>query len=193
MMTRLSLLSTLLTMTFIAYSQEKKGEDLKVQDLDFLIGKWEISFDLYNAKKPNKGVVSKEKGFQICEYALATNDEPMYIICTGEVTNEKGRKRTFQESIRYNRFLKSFVRYGLFSHWPEQSRETLSYDPISRTLTITGTLGYSKGRIERYYDTYVFNNELTSYQRTHFTNLSDMPIMEFNKGLTGSANKSGGG
>jgi len=169
------------------FAQEAKQPSIK--DLDFLIGTWAIEFDLYNAKKPEVGIESTEKGTQTCFYELPTNGEPMYITCNGEVTDENGRTRTFRESIRYSVFTNSFERTGLFSHWPSISQEMLSYQSDERKMTIQGTLGYNRGRIERFYDEYFFNENFTEYSRKHVTNLSDMKMTEFNVGLIGRAKK----
>ncbi len=183
----LAILVTLFSTTLLA--QKPINKEPTIQDLEFLIGKWEINFDLYNTKKPEKGIVSRESGFQICEYALSTNDVPMFIICTGEVTNEKGRTRSFQESIRYSQFSQSFERYGLFSHWSSTSKELLVYEAEKRLIAINGSLGYSRGRTERYVDRIVFDESFKTYQREHKSNLSDMPGDIYNLGLKGQAKK----
>lgn len=164
-----------------------------VQDLDFLIGKWEITFELFDTHNPTEEPLRTEKGWQVCEFDLEYNGVPMFIICKGEVEVDSGtrvgRKRQFQESIRYGRFSNSFERIGIFSNWPATSAETLSYDSITRKLVIRDNLNVQNNMLERYVDTYQFNEDYSSYKRSNIANFSDMPITEYNLTLRGTGKK----
>lgn len=161
-----------------------------VQDLEFLIGTWELSFEHFDTHKPERGVISTETGKQVCEYDLTLNDKPMFITCKGELKNNKtGRIRTFQESIRYGSFVQSFERIGLFSNWPATSQELLSYDAEKRKIEIKGQLNVQDGMLERYEDIFIFNEDFSAYERKNIANFSDMPITLFNPTFNSTAKK----
>ncbi|WP_420601967.1 hypothetical protein [Flagellimonas sp.] len=173
------------------FSQTKEQKP-SIKDLDFLIGTWEIQFEFYNTYHPEKGVWFTEKGKQVCYYDLDLNGEPRYIICKGEVTSDSGRfkdrKRTFLEAIRYGNFVDGFERVGLYSNWPGTAKERLSYDSISRVMTIEGELEVRNGK-ERYEDIYSFDQNHTSYTRKNVANFPDMPITKFNLTVKGTGKK----
>ncbi len=171
----------------IGHSQEI--DDPKITDFEFLIGTWEITFDFYDPHKPERGVVFQETGTQECYYDLVLDGIPTYITCKGEVVSSKGRKRTFQESIRYSRFEGRFIRVGLFSNWPATSQETLSFFPADRKFTIKGRLPYPRNRTELYQDIYLFNESYDTYEREHIANYPEMPLTEFNLALKGTGKK----
>ncbi|MEK6153832.1 hypothetical protein WIW50_11255 [Flavobacteriaceae bacterium 3-367] len=175
-------------------AQEKPPSKPSVQDLDFLIGTWQISFSFYDTHKPERGVIFTETGTQECRYDMELNGVPMFITCEGEVTVDsgvfKGRTRSFREAIRYSSFIKkAFERIGLYSNWPATALETLSYNFEARTLEIRGELDVQKGLLERYEDIYRFNANYTEYTRTNVANFSDMPITEFNLTVEGQGAK----
>ena len=166
----------------------------KVQDLDFLTGKWEIKFEIYDTHEPDSEPIFTEKGSQVCGYELKLNEVPMFLTCKGELvidhTDEKrsrhlGRKREIMETIRYGRFERNFERIGLYSNWPATGLEVLSYDSASRQLTIRGQLNVQGNMLERYIDTYQFNEDYTEAERTNIANFSDMPFTEYNLTLKG--------
>ena len=164
-----------------------------VQDLDFMIGTWEITFKFYDTHAPEKGVIFTEKGTQKCEYDLDLNGVPMFITCKGELSCDsgkiKGRTRTIQESIRYGPFVNAFERIGLYSNWPGTGLETFQYEPNSHEIVIKGELAVQKGMLERYEDVYQFNEDFSYFERKNVANFSDMPITKFNLTLEGTGRK----
>lgn len=186
------LLSVILAALFFssdACSEEEGSSHSTVQDLSFLIGTWEITFEIYDTYTPGKRPVFTEKGTQTCEFDLGQDGIPMFVTCRGEVTSDHGRTRTFQESIRYGNFACAFERVGLFSNWPATSLETLYHDPAKRTLEIRGKLDVQDGMLERYEDIYQFDETCSSYVRRNVANFSDMPVTEFNLTLAGTGKK----
>lgn len=160
-----------------------------VQDLDFLVGEWEIQFEFYDTHKPNTGPIFTEKGSRNCFYEMEYRGVPMYITCEGRLIIDStdndhikgmGRTREFRETIRWGRFENSFERIGLYSNWPATGLETLAYDSAKRQFIIRGQLNVQNNMLERYVDTFQFNEEYTYAERTNIANFSDMPIAEYN-------------
>ena len=175
----------------IAIKMNVNAQEVKptVRDLDFLLGTWDITFEIYDTHNPERGILFKERGVQHCSFDLEQNGEPMFITCRGEVTSDKGRTRTFQESIRYGTFVNTFERIGIFSNWPGTSEELLYFHSDSRKIEIKGQLKVQDGMLERYEDIYSFNEEYTFYDRRNVANFSDMPVKEFNLTLVGTGRK----
>ena len=165
-------------------AQDKSANTPTVQDLDFLIGTWDVIFQIYDTHNPGGKPIFTEKGYETYEYALDLNGIPMFIICTGELIREDGKRkkrvRQFQESIRYDRFVNSFEQIGLYSNWPGTGLETLEYDSVGRTIISKGQLAVQDGMLERYQDFFQFNEDYTYYEHTNRANFSDMPVPEFN-------------
>ena len=160
-----------------------------IQDLDFLVGTWEITFDIFDTHAPGNDPLFSEAGTQICAYDLVHNQTPTFITCRGEVTSNRGRTRSFQESIHYNQFINAFERIGIFSNWPEHAVETVYFHPGNQSLELRGILNVEDGMVERYEDIYSFDKTYTSYSRRNVANFSDMPVTEFNLTLTGTGRK----
>jgi len=183
----------LVFLTLSAFSQKVKKTNPTVQDLDFLIGKWEITFKIYDTHNPDSAPVFTEKGWQICEYDMDLNGTPMFIICKGELKIDSGRNigrtREIQESIRYSRFEKSFERIGIYSNWPATGLEILKYDSTKAKFIIQGQLNVQNNMLERYMDTYQFNKDYSYFDRTNIANFSDMPITVYNLTLKGTGRK----
>lgn len=175
--------------SFAQTSNTVQAQIPKIQDLGFLVGTWDITFEIYDTHHPENGVLFIEKGRQVCSYELPNNGEPRFITCKGEVTSSKGRIRTFSESIRYSRFSQSFERTGIFSNWPATSNEIIIYDPALRKMVIEGELEVENNMLERYEDIYLFSPDLSSYSRKNVANFSDMPITQFNLTLAGTGKK----
>ncbi|MDX1460950.1 MAG: hypothetical protein R3348_07830, partial [Xanthomonadales bacterium] len=115
-----------------------------ISELDFLLGTWEISFEIHDTHNPDRGVIIIEKGTQTCEKDLLYRGEPIFITCVGRVTATEdspiaaGRTREFREAIRYNRFLGAFERIGQFSNWPAHAEEIVFYHPDTHSLELRG-------------------------------------------------------
>jgi hypothetical protein len=172
-----------------SFARNKSNKTPTVQDLDFLIGTWDVAFHIYDTHNPGSKPIFTEKGYETYEYALGLNGVPMFIICTGELVrgDGKGKKRIrqFQESIRYGRFVHSFEQIGLYSNWPGTGLETLEYDSVGRTIISKGQLAVQYGMLERCQDFFQFNDdysyyEHTNYEHTNQANFSDMSVLEFN-------------
>ncbi|MEQ8627559.1 hypothetical protein [Ekhidna sp.] len=175
-----------------------KNDSPSVQDLDFFTGKWEVTLEIYDTHNPNTDPIFVEKGYQVSEYELNYKGIPMFVTTRGYLeiveADEKrkhlmGRTREFQESIRYGKFESSFERIGLYSNWPATGIETMTYDSTSRMFIIRGNLNVQNNMLERYVDTYSFNEDYTYFERTNIANFSDMPITEYNLTLKGTGRK----
>jgi len=194
-MKHFSIISLLLIFFLSGFSQERRPT---VQDLDFLTGKWEIVFEIYDTHNPNTKPVFIEKGWQDCKYEMKLNGVPMFLTCKGQLvidsTDEDnvrglGRAREIIETIRYGRFSNSFERIGLYSNWPATGQEILKYDSLQRKIMIRGTLDVQDNMLERYIDTIQFNEDFTMAERTNIANFSDMPISEYNLTLKATYKK----
>lgn len=171
-------------------SAEKQQQPApSISDLEFLLGDWDITFEIFDTHNPGSQAIFTEKGHQSCRYDLEFNAAPVFISCKGEVTSDRGRTRSFQESIRYNRFLGAFERIGMYSNWPSHGVEKVYFHPEDRELELRGELTVGDGVVERYEDIYVFSEDFASYTRRNVANFSDMRANEFNLTLTGTGQK----
>ncbi len=165
------------------YAQDENKQKPSVQDLDFLIGTWDLDFKFYDTHKPEIGVWFTEKGAMVCEYGMLKDGVPKYIICSGQLKCDSGRfkdrQREFKTFIRYGNFVNGFERIGLYSNWPGTAKELLFYRSEKRIIEIKGELTVVEG-IERYEDIYYFNEDYTSYTRINKANFPDMPVTQFN-------------
>ncbi len=169
--------------------QNAAERSAKLNELNFLIGTWDLTFEWYDTHQPDSEVIFVEKGQQTCEYDFYQNGMPMFITCRGELKSDRGRTRTIQESIRYGKFVQTFERTGLYSNWPATGNEVLYFDPTSRNITIYGELDVQNNMLERYEDVYQFNEDYSYFDRKNIANFSDMPITEFNLTMKGTGRK----
>lgn len=164
-----------------------------VQDLAFLIGTWERSFEFRDTHNPERGVTFTEAGLQTCRFGLELNGTPMFIICEAELVAQsgrlQGRRRQMIEIIRYNRFSGAFERVGHFANWPTRTVERLYYHPDERSLEIRGELLLADGVIERYEEFYRFNADFSSYTMRNVANFTNIPVTQFNLIYEGVASK----
>ncbi len=176
-------------------AQEKVAQKPTVQDLDFLIGTWDITFTFYDPRNPARGETFTEMGVKTCQYDMELNGVPMFIVCEteliGKAQQEKlnGRKRKATEFIRYGPFVNTFERVELYSNWPATAIEQLDYDSLTNKFVIKGQLAVQDNKLERYEDIFQFNNDYTYYDRKNVANFSDMPTTEFNLVLIGTGKK----
>ena len=174
---------------------DSADERPSIKDLDFLVGTWQIRFEIHDTHQPERGVIIIEEGTQTCRYDLPMNGEPRFIVCEGDVTGTDdspvlaGRQRTFRESIRYNRFIEGFERIGQFSNWPSHAEERVFFHPESRELELRGRLAVQDGMRERYEDMYTFSEDYRSYQRRNVANFSDMRETEYRLTLSGTGRR----
>ncbi len=183
-----------ITLTHPVIAADQSTEP-KIEDLNFLLGTWEITFEIYDTHQPERGVLFTEVGTQHCEADLLHRGAPAFITCTGKVTATEdsqvlaGRTREFRESIRFNRFIGALERIGQFSNWPTHSEEVVLFHPAKRTIEFKGELVVQDSLLERYEDIYQFNENYTAYERTNVANFSDMPVTVFNLTLKGTGKK----
>lgn len=186
------LLITILT-SISLLAQDTPETRPTVQDLDFYVGTWEITFQIYDTHNPGQEALFTEKGTQVCEYDLSYRGVPQYIICKGQVVCDsrryEGRTRSFQEAIRYGQFEDTYERVGIYSNWPATGLELLRYDSANARFIIKGELKVQDHMLERYEDIYQFNEDYSVYNRRNVANFSDMPITEYNLTLTGTGRK----
>ncbi|MEO1135718.1 MAG: hypothetical protein AAFW68_03780, partial [Pseudomonadota bacterium] len=100
-------------------AQDESGDRAPViQDLDFLIGTWDIENSVYYHYEPDR-LLFVESGTLTCRYDLLLNDEPQYITCEGKWRIDQEDRQRYREtrtSIRYNRFLGEFEQIGIYSN-----------------------------------------------------------------------------
>ena len=191
---KLAALLSMLMMIQPATAQDD-AELPTIEELEFLLGEWEITFEIYDTRKPERGALIVEKGTQTCRPELENHGTPQFITCIGRVTAaedspyQAGRSREFREAISYNRFLGHFERIGQFSNWPSHSEEAVYFHADTRTIEIKGELPVEDGMMERYEDIYTFSDDYTSYQRVNKANFSDMPVTLYNLTLKGTGKK----
>ncbi len=96
----------IVTITLLSTSQVLQSQSIK--DLDFLIGKWEVSEVVY----PGTDKEYIEKGTRTCEYIL----QDTYIQCTTN-GNRHGKDRSYQWSINFDKKTKHFIYTSTWSDY----------------------------------------------------------------------------
>ncbi|WP_422861453.1 hypothetical protein [Flagellimonas sp. W118] len=174
-------------------SQDNIKKNPVVQDLDFLIGTWEVEFDWYNTHNPGSESEFSEKGTMVCYYDLDYRGTKKFIFCKFSLHTDKGRlKGRYRETlevIQWSKFSNAFEKTGVFSNWPATGTGTFIFDPLKRTFYYEGELGVQDGMIEKMVETYQFNEDYTAFEKRNIANFSDMPITEFNLTMTCKAKK----
>jgi len=173
----------------LGWTQEESEPKPTIQDLDFLIGTWDVTFGFYDPRKPGSEVALTEKGIVICKFDMEFNGIAKFIVCEGKMDGSNGWKRTFKEYTEYNRLKNTFERIAIYSNWPGMARDQVIYNSEERLLDIRGTLDVQNHLVERYQDYYRFNEDFTAYERTAVSNFSDMPVDEYNLVFKSSARK----
>ena len=190
---RKMLLAAVCLFPISATAQDAEDPMPSIQDLDFMIGEWEIENTVYYHYESDR-VLFVERGVKTCEYDLKLNDENRYIICRGDWTvtegsQQVGRTRQTMTAISYNRFLGSFEEIGVYSNWPSHGANRFSLDPNSRTVTIEGELMLANHVVERLQTTLAYDEDYASYTSLNVANFSDLPITQFNRVFEGHGRK----
>ncbi|MEQ9593419.1 MAG: hypothetical protein RLN86_12505 [Cyclobacteriaceae bacterium] len=185
---------TLITLFFtlstsVTFSQNAAERSTLLKELDFLIGTWDVTMEWYDTHKPGSERLFIETGQQTCAYDFYQDGLPMFITCRGEVTSDRGRRRTIQESIRFGKFSGTYERTGLYSNWPATGKELLYFDSDNHKFVIYGELDVQDNMLERYEDIYKFDDNYSSFTRKNVANFSDMPITQFNLTMIGIGKK----
>lgn len=192
-MKKLILSAVLLLVTGIVHSQTETKKNPTIQDLDFLIGTWEVQFDWYDTHQPGSEPVFSEKGTMVCSFDLDYRGTKKFIFCRSSLDTYdgrlKGRHRETLEVIQWSRFSNAFERTGVYSNWPATGIETFTFNPKDRTFYLEGKLGVQDGMTENYAEVYQFDESYTTFQRRNVANFSDMPITEYNLTMTSTGNK----
>ncbi len=178
---------------FTCHAQSKDESKPSVQDLDFLIGTWDVSLKWYDTYNPGSEPAFTETGTMTCTYDLNYRGTNKIISCRSELYTDsgrlKGRDREVLELIRWSRFSNAYERTGIYSNWPATGIEKFQFDREARIFNIEGELGVQDGMLERYSETYQFNEDYNTFSRRNIANFSDMPITEYNLTMTGTGVK----
>jgi|GEM_PF-3324499 len=177
----------------VSFAQDTEEPTPTIEDLDFLIGDWEIVNHLYYHHEPDR-LLFVEHGKMSCDYDLKLNNEYRYIVCRGdwvvvEGSQQVGRKRQTMDAISYNRFLGTLEEIGVYSNWPSHGANRLRLDPEARTVTAEGELLLANNVTERLQTVYSYNEDYTAYTSRNVANFSDLPITQFNRVFEGRATK----
>ena len=177
-------------LTSVGLTQEEGSEPKPtIQDLDFLVGTWEVSFDFYNPREPGSEPRFFETGVVTCSYDMEFNGVAKFIVCEGKMDGSNGWKRTFKEYTEFNSLKDSFERIAIYSNWPGMARDLVIFDSEKKVLDVRGTLDVEDHIVERYQDYYNFNDDFSAYERVVHTNFSDMPVNEYNLVFKSTAKK----
>ncbi len=141
-------LKATLCLTLMSYSLISTAQSIK--DLEFLIGTWEVRED--NDKK-----TWWEESARIGTYTL----DSTYISLEAQAVSSGGKERTYQWLIHYNNKAQQFEMVSMFSNWHKIQLDILSWNPETRTLTIT-----NKPNSEEFHERFgqlVFAEDFNSY------------------------------
>ncbi|HXV73653.1 MAG TPA: hypothetical protein VD713_02885, partial [Sphingomonadales bacterium] len=77
----LTLASALVLAAFSAHAQETPAPKPTVQDLEFLLGEWDIRTEFYDPYKPEEGIDFVETGTRSCRFDIEHKGVPMFVVC----------------------------------------------------------------------------------------------------------------
>lgn len=140
-----------------AYSQEST-----IQNLDFLIGTWEV-------REENADKSWWEETRRSAEYTL----DSTYIELNSEAVSSSGKKRTYRWFIHFNTKDQQYEMISMFGNWHKVQYDILEWDQAQRTIIFRS--GGDPGNDE-YHDRYgemVFNETFTEYVWTGINKSGD--------------------
>ncbi len=119
-------MKTILSSLFILYFNIIiYGQERTIQDLDFLIGTWEVRED-------NQEKTWWEESTRVGSYVL----DSTFIALKASAKSSTGKERTYLWLVHFNSKARQFEMISMFSNWPKIQFDTLSWNPSIRTLTI---------------------------------------------------------
>ncbi|MEQ6167090.1 hypothetical protein AAOE16_07840 [Ekhidna sp. MALMAid0563] len=135
------------------YSSIAQGpSSSSIQDLNFLIGTWEVRED------------NKEKSWweestrKIC-YTL----DSAYIELRASANSSGGKSRTYLWLIHYNQKDQQFEMISMFSNWHKIQYDILSWDKSNRTLTIESGGDPGSNEYHERFGEIVFSEDFNTY------------------------------
>lgn len=111
-----------------------------IQDLDFLIGKWELR-EVVHEGSANEYI---EKGTRECKYTL----NETYISCESQAIR-KGKSRSYIMNINYNKKTKRFFMTDQFSDYDFRGSSEIILDSTAMELHLISALDMNDGEFFR--------------------------------------------
>lgn len=124
-----------------------------INDLDFLIGKWEVRED-------NKEKDWWEKSTRIGQFVL----DSMYIELKSNALSSSGKKRTYRWYIHFNSKTQEFEMISLFSNWHSVLFDILDWNKESRKLTIRNKIDLNTSDYHERFGEIIFSEDFNLYE-----------------------------
>ena len=142
----------ILSLAIIGSALAQSKEAPKIQDLEFLLGKWEVREDNHE-----KGWW--EESIRIGSYIL----DSTHIELKASAVSSSGKERTYLWLIHFNFKAQQFEMISMFSNWHKTQFDILSWNPTTRTLTIQSAEDPNSNEYHDRYGELVFNEGLSRY------------------------------
>ena len=129
------------------------AQENSIQDLDFLIGTWEVRED--NAEK-----TWWEETTRTAQYTL----DSTYIELTSHAVSSTGKERTYRWFIHYNSKGRQYEMVSMFGNWHKVQFDILEWDATARKLTIRS--GQDPSGPDEYHERYgelIFEADFSAY------------------------------
>ena len=143
---------TFLIFTLLLSSGNIIAQEMSIQDLDFLIGEWEVRED-------NKEKKWWEKSTRTGRYVL----DSTYIELESAAISSSGKERTYSWYIHYNSKKNQFEMLSMFSNWHEVLFDILIWDSTKRKLTIRNKVDSNSDEFHERYGEIIFDENFNEY------------------------------
>lgn len=134
-----------------SFAQEDPNS-VTIQDLDFLIGTWEVRED-------NEEKTWWEESTRVGEYIL----DSTYIQLKASAISSSGKERTYLWLIHFNSKAQQFEMVSMFSNWPKVQFDILTWEPNARKLIIKSGGDPNSDDYHDRYGELVFDKDFNAY------------------------------
>lgn len=141
-----------LIFTILFVAENIFAQEISIQNLDFLIGEWEVRED-------NKEKQWWEKSTRIGSYVL----DSTYIELISVAVSSSGKERTYRWYIHYNSKIEQFEMVSMYSNWHKVQFDILLWDSKKRKLTIRNNVGTDSDEYHERYGEIIFDEKFNEY------------------------------
>ncbi|NAY91917.1 hypothetical protein GTQ34_08305 [Muricauda sp. JGD-17] len=145
--------STSLTLLILLCSARLVAQEKSVQDLEFLIGTWQVREDI---KDRNWW----EESTRIANYTL----DSTFIEIDASSRSSTGKERTYRWFIHLNDKTQQFEMVSMFSNWHKVQFDLLDWNPETRKLTIRHAPDPSSEEYHERFGEMIFSDDFSSYE-----------------------------
>lgn len=128
------------------------AQDVSIQDLDFLIGTWQV-------REENTEKTWWEKSTRTARYIM----DSTYIELVSSAVQSNGKKRNYRWYIHYNKKEERFEMVSMFSNWHKIQFDILKWDSKNRKLIIRNDIESHTTEYHERYGEIIFNENFSEY------------------------------